>query len=90
DILYNALIEPLSRELFEYVQQIQPNEGLFRHLTDRSNIRQMTGTGLKPAYTESADPLAFDKLIELGMKEEDENKILALKFFVKQTSQNKL
>ncbi|CAF0798186.1 unnamed protein product [Adineta steineri] len=93
DILYNALIEPLSRELFEYVQQIQPNEGLFRHLTDRSNIRQMTGTGLKPAYTESADPLvreAFDKLIELGMKEEDENKILALKFFVKQTSQTKL
>jgi hypothetical protein len=33
---------------------------------------------------------AFDKLSELGMKEEDENKILALKFFVKQTPQYKL
>jgi hypothetical protein len=54
------LIEPLSRELFEYVQQIQPNENLFRYLTDRSNIRQMTGSGLKPAYTESTDPLVRD------------------------------
>ncbi|CAF3717218.1 unnamed protein product [Rotaria sordida] len=93
DILYNALIEPLSRELFEYVQQIQPNENLFRYLTDRSNVRQMTGSGLKPAYVESTDPIvrdAFEKLTELGMKEEDEDKILALKFFVKQTPQYKL
>jgi phosphoinositide-3-kinase regulatory subunit 4 len=93
DILYNALIDPLSRELFEYVQKIQPNENLFRHLSDRSNIRQLTGTGLKPAYTEPTDSVvrdAFDKLTELGMKEEDENKILALKFFFKQTSQYKL
>ncbi|UJR33847.1 hypothetical protein I4U23_021270 [Adineta vaga] len=93
DILYNALIEPLSRDLFEYIQQVQPNENLFRHLTDRSNVRQMTGSGLKPAYTEPTDPFvrdAFDKLIELGMKEEDENKILALKFFVKQVPQYKL
>jgi hypothetical protein len=54
------LIEPLSRDLFEYVQQIQPNENLFRFLTDRSNIRQMTGTGLKPAYTEPTDSLVRD------------------------------
>jgi hypothetical protein len=32
----------------------------------------------------------FDRLIELGMKDDDENKILALKFFVKQTPQYKL
>jgi hypothetical protein len=53
-------MEPLSRELFEYVQQIQPNENLFRYLTDRSNIRQMTGSGLKPAYIESTDPVVRD------------------------------
>lgn len=32
----------------------------------------------------------FSKLLELGMKEEDEDKILAMKFFVKQTSQYRL
>ncbi|CAF3736045.1 unnamed protein product [Rotaria magnacalcarata] len=93
EILYNALIEPLSRELFEYVQKIQPNENLFRHFTDRSNIRQMTGSGLKPAYIQPTDAVvheAFAKLTELGMKEFDEDKILALKFFVKQTSQYRL
>jgi hypothetical protein len=33
---------------------------------------------------------AFDKLSELGMKEEDEDKIIRLKLFVKQTPQYKL
>lgn len=58
--MYNALIEPLTRELFEYVQQIQPNENLFRYLSERSNVRQMTGTGLKPAYIEPTDPIVRD------------------------------
>lgn len=60
DVLYNALIDPLTRELFEYVQQIQPNEKLFQYLYDRSNVRQITGTGLKPAYIEPADPIVRD------------------------------
>ncbi|CAF3347839.1 unnamed protein product [Rotaria sp. Silwood1] len=86
-------VQPLSRELFEYVQKMQPNENLFRYLTDRSNVRQMTGSGLKPAYIEPNDSYArdaFERLTELGMKEEDEDKILALKFFVKQAPQYKL
>lgn len=53
-------MEPLSRELLEYVQRIQPNENLFRYLSDRKNIRQLTATGLKPAYTESTDSLVRD------------------------------
>lgn len=60
DVLYNALIDPLTRELFEYVQQIQPNEKLFQYLYDRSNVRQITGTGLKPAYIEPTDPIVRD------------------------------
>ncbi|CAF4213118.1 unnamed protein product, partial [Rotaria sp. Silwood2] len=86
-------VQPLSRELFEHVQKIEIKENLFRYLTDRSNVRQMTGSGLKPAYIESNDSVlrdAFERLTELGMKEEDEDKILALKFFVKQIPQNKL
>jgi len=54
------LVDPLSRELFEYVQQIQPNENLFRYLNERSNVRQLTGNGLKPAYVESNDPIVRD------------------------------
>lgn len=53
-------MEPLSRDLFEYVQRIQPNENLFRYFTDRKNVRQLTGTGLKPAYTESGDLIVRD------------------------------
>jgi hypothetical protein len=60
------LIEPLSRELFEYVQQIQPNENLFRYLTDRFNVRQMTGSGLKPAYTEPTDHVVRDVRLSLS------------------------
>jgi len=93
NVLYNALTEPLSRDLFEYVQKIQPNENLFRYLIDRSNIRQMTGTGLKPAYVEPTDTTiadAFSRLTECGMKEEDEDKIIALKSFFKQVTQNKI
>ena len=59
-MLYNALIEPLSRDLFDYIQKIQPNDGLFRHLTDRFNIRQMTGRGLKPAYIETGDSIVHE------------------------------
>ncbi|CAF0744588.1 unnamed protein product [Didymodactylos carnosus] len=93
DILYNSLIEPLARDLFEYVQQIQPNEGLFKYLTERQHVRKMTGSGAKPAYTELNDGLVkdeFEKLLDMKMKEEDEDKILALKFFLKQAPQNKL
>lgn len=54
------MIEPLSRELLDYVQRIQPNENLFGYLRDRKNVRQMTGTGLKPAYTEPTDSLVRD------------------------------
>lgn len=93
NVLYNALIEPLSRELFEYVQKIQANENLFGYLTDRSNVRRMTGTGLKPAYVEPTDAMiseTFTRLIEYGMKEEDEDKIIALKSFFKHVTQNKI
>jgi len=89
DVLYNALIDPLSRDLFEYVQKIPTTETFFRYFVDRSNIRQLTGTGLKPAYVESTDLAvreAFEKLIEMGMKEEDEEKILALKSSFRRTS----
>lgn len=58
--MYNALVEPLSRDLLSHVQQVHPSEPLFRYLNDRSNIRQITGRGLKPAYVQPTDPVVLD------------------------------
>ncbi|XP_033097119.1 phosphoinositide 3-kinase regulatory subunit 4-like [Anneissia japonica] len=92
-ILLSALEEPVRRSIYDYVLRLKNLNDLLDSLHDRQLIRNITRPGHKPDYTSAEDPnlaQVYKKLFSQGMTEDDEEKILLMKFILLKLSVSKM
>ncbi|CAH1773990.1 unnamed protein product [Owenia fusiformis] len=83
-VLMNALKEPLSRTIYDYILRSPHIEKLFDILQERKVMRQISRQGHKPNYSDVDEAVGqlLRKLMSQGLTEQGEDKLLALKDFM--------
>ncbi|PVD36888.1 hypothetical protein C0Q70_03878 [Pomacea canaliculata] len=83
-VMLDAVDEPISRTVYDYILRSPHLEHLFDVLQSRASVRLITRQGHKPMYSETDENIMqiFRKLNSLGMTEAQESKLLAMKDFL--------
>ncbi len=83
-VVLNALQDPVSRSIYDYIVRSQQIQKLFETLQDRQLLRNICRPGHQTNYGEMEESLApvFRKLTSQGMTTQDEDKLLAMKDFI--------
>lgn len=93
EILLSCLKIPLKRNIYDCVAQDGRSDYLFQFLTQRSEIRSLAHHNYPPGYFDCPDVTIqrlFEKLCKMGLTEEDEEKLLAMKEFMDKTRVSRL
>ena len=93
EILFGCLKPPINRPVYDRISQDMRSDQLFCYLHQRSEIRLLTNQNYLPGYVDCADAHVqqfFEKLVALGLVEEDEDKLLHMKDFIEKTRISRL
>jgi phosphoinositide-3-kinase regulatory subunit 4 len=93
EILLQCVKTPLRRSIYNCVAQDGRSDHLFLFLTQRSEIRLLANQNYPPGYFDSPDSgiqQLFEKLCKLGLNEDDEEKLLAMRDFMDKTRMSRL
>ncbi|XP_071952939.1 phosphoinositide 3-kinase regulatory subunit 4-like [Antedon mediterranea] len=91
-ILLSALQPSVPRSIYDYILRIKHLNQLLDSLQDRQLIRNITRHGHKPDYTSAEDPdlvQVYKKLFSQGMTDDDEEKLLLMKWILLKLSTSK-
>jgi len=93
EILFSCLKLPVKRQVYDAIAQDGRSDQLFCYLQQRSEIRTLTNQNYLPGYVDCSDAGVqqfFEKLVALGLREEDEDKLLHMKDFIEKTRISRL
>jgi hypothetical protein len=93
ELLFACLKQPIARRVYDAIAQDGRSDQLFCYLQQRSEIRTLTNQNYLPGYVDCSDPGVqqfFERLCALGLREEDEDKLLHMKDFIEKTRISRL